>query len=94
MNLKIRSFEVPWKILGHRLLNEISQNWDAHFICSAHSSKFRSMINTTISNVYFSNLARCLSETTRKKQIDAKRKDDELKQFKTRQRNIEKNHHD
>ena len=33
---QIRSFKVPWKILGHRLLNEISQNWDAHFICSAH----------------------------------------------------------
>ena len=90
---QIRSFKVPWKILGHRLLNEISQNWDAHFICSAHSSKFRSMINTTITNVYFSNLASCLSETTRKKQIDAKRKD-ELKQFKTRQRIIDKIHHD
>ena len=44
-----------------------------------HTSKFRSMINTTNTNVYFSNLASCLSETTRKIQIDAKRKD-ELKQ--------------
>ena len=50
------------------------------------------MINTTITNVYFSNLASCLSETTRKKQVDAKRKD-ELKQFKTRQRIIDRVHH-
>ena len=39
------------------------------------------MINTTNTIEYFSNLASYFSETTRIKQIDAKRKD-ELKQFK------------
>ena len=90
---QIRSLKVPWKILGHSLLNEVSPNWDNHYICPAHSSIYRSMINYTISNIYFSNLARSISETKRKKQIDTKRKD-ELKQFKARQLSIDRIHHD
>ena len=34
------------------------------------------MINSIISNIYFSNLARSISETKRKKQIDTTRKDE------------------
>ena len=67
----IRESGFPWKTLAQELLNFATDEWDTSYACTEHSMKSRELVNNIISNIYFNNLRKQISETRRKDQISA-----------------------
>ena len=67
----IRESGFPWKTLAQELLNFATDEWDTSFACTEHSMKSRELVNNIISNIYFNNLRKQISETRRKDQVSA-----------------------
>ena len=68
---QIRVSEFPWKTLAQELLNLTTSEWDTSFACLEHSIKSIELVNKIISNIYFNNLRKQISETHRKDQVSA-----------------------
>ena len=75
---KVLHSGIPAKILTATLLNRLSTDWESSFSCQSHTQENRKLINCKICNIYFSNLAKAVTETKRKDQVES---------FKLRQRN-------
>ena len=68
---QIRVSDFPWKTLAQELLNLTTTEWDTSFACLEHSIKSREIVNNILSNIYFNNLKKQISETYRKDQVSA-----------------------
>ena len=63
---QIRVSDFPWKTLAQELLNLTTTEWDTSFDCLEHSIKSREIVNNILSNIYFNNLKKQISESYRK----------------------------
>ena len=61
--------EIPSKVLAQSILDCLSSDWDDSFVCPQHSLIGRQKVNSIVSNCYFKNLARDVSETRRRDQV-------------------------
>ena len=70
---------LPAKIVTATLLNRLSADWESSFSRQNNKEANRKLINCKICNIYFSKLAKAITETKGKYQVES---------FKLRQRNI------
>ena len=68
---KVLHSGIPAKILTATLLNLFSTDWESSFSCQSHTQENRKLINCKICNIYFSNLAKAVTETKRKDQVES-----------------------
>ena len=61
--------DLPSKPLAQFVLYHLSSEWDDSFVCMNHSIIGRQKVNSIISNCFLKNLAKDVSETKRRHQV-------------------------
>ena len=68
---KVLHSGLPAKILAATLFDRLSTDWESSFSCQSHTQENRKFINCKIFNIYFSNLAKAVSEIKRNYQVES-----------------------